>query len=124
MFKLEYTLIEDFLIRTKLNFTRNIFNNEMKSIMKPLIPLEDKEISKLLGLDFNELYNIWKDNDLPVPGFPTIIKGTLLIMQVKHVKRFSLKARFKAIPLFFSIIICFVIFFISYSGKVKKVLLS
>jgi hypothetical protein len=24
MFKLEYTLIEDFLIRTKLNFTRNI----------------------------------------------------------------------------------------------------
>ena len=56
--KLEYTLINDFLIRTKLNFTRNIFNNEMKSIMKPLIPLEDKEISKLLGLDFNELYNM------------------------------------------------------------------
>ena len=58
MLKLEYTLINDFLIRTKLNFTRNIFNNEMKSIMKPLIPLEDKEISKLLGLDFNELYNM------------------------------------------------------------------
>ena len=58
MLKLEYTLINDFLIRTKLNFTRNIFNNEMKSIMKPLIPLEDKEISTLLGLDFNELYNM------------------------------------------------------------------
>ena len=58
MLKLEYTLINDFLIRTKLNFTRNIFNNEMKSIMKPLIPLEDKEISSLLGLDFNELYNM------------------------------------------------------------------
>ena len=58
MLKLEYTLINDFLIRTKLNFTRNIFNNEMKSIMKSLIPLEDKEISTLLGLDFNELYNM------------------------------------------------------------------
>ena len=71
-----------------------------------------------------ELYKIWKDKDFPVPGFPTIIKGTLFIMQVKQVKRFSRKALFRAIPLFFSIIICFVIFFISYSGKVKKVLLS
>ena len=47
MFKLEYTLIEDFLIRTKLNFTRNIFNNEMKSILKPLIPLDDGELSSI-----------------------------------------------------------------------------
>ena len=58
MFKLEYTLIEDFLIRTKLNFTRNIFNNEMKSILNPLIPLEDGELASLLGINLNELSNI------------------------------------------------------------------
>ena len=67
MFKLEYTLINDFLIRTKLNFTKNIFNNEMKSILKPLIPLEDGELSSLLGLNLNKIYNLrfqWnKDKD-------------------------------------------------------------
>ena len=55
MFKLEYTLIEDFLIRTKLNFTRNIFNNEMKSILNPLLPLDDGELASLLGINLNEL---------------------------------------------------------------------
>ena len=66
MFKLEYTLIEDFLIRTKLNFTRNIFNNEMKSILNPLIPLEDGELSSLLGININELSSIrfkWNNNN-------------------------------------------------------------
>ena len=65
MFKLEYTLIEDFLLRTKLNFTRNIFNNEMKSILKPLIPLDDGELSSLLGINLNELSSIrfkWNNN--------------------------------------------------------------
>ena len=65
MFKLEYTLIEDFLIRTKLNFTRNIFKNEMKTILNPLIPLEDSELSSLLGININELSSIrfkWNNN--------------------------------------------------------------
>ena len=75
MFKLEYTLIEDFLIRTKLNFTRNIFNNEMKSILKPLIPLDDGELSSLLGINLNELSSIrfkWNNNS------DDIIKSTYL----------------------------------------------
>ena len=55
MFKLEYTLIDDFLIRTKLNYTHSIFNNEMKSIIKPLIPLDDTELMSLLGINLNEL---------------------------------------------------------------------
>ena len=65
MFKLEYTLIEDFLIRTKLNFTRNIFNNEIKSIINPLLPLDDGELSSLLGINLNELSSIrfkWNNN--------------------------------------------------------------
>ena len=55
MFKLEYTIIEDFLIRTKLNFTHSIFNKEIKSIINPLIPLDDYELMSLLGLNLKEL---------------------------------------------------------------------
>ena len=39
IFKLGYTIIEDFLIRIKLNYTHSIFNNEIKSIINPLVPL-------------------------------------------------------------------------------------
>ena len=55
MFKLEYTLIDDFLIRTKLNYTHSIFNNEIKSLIKPLIPLDDIELMNLLGINMKEL---------------------------------------------------------------------
>ena len=69
---------------------------------------------------FSVLYNIWKLKDFPVPGFPTIIKGTLLSIQVKQVNKFSLNALFNAIPVPFSIDISFVILFISVSGIFKK----
>jgi hypothetical protein len=81
-----------------------------------------KEDIKFTTENFIELYNIWKLNDFPVPGFPTIINGTLFIIQVKHVKRFSLNDLFNAIPLPFSIVISFVILFISFSGIFKKLL--
>ena len=58
MFKLEYTLIDDFLIRTKLNYTHSIFNNEIKSIINPLIPFDDTELISLLGINFNELNSL------------------------------------------------------------------
>lgn len=58
MVKLEYTLIEDFLIRTKLHYTHSIFNNEIKSIIKPLIPFDDSELISLLGINFNELNSL------------------------------------------------------------------
>ena len=87
MLKLEYTLIDDFLIRTKLNFTRNIFNNEMKSILKPLIPLEDGELASLLGINLNELSSIrfkWNKN---VSNTEDIISSTYLYQILnKHTK--------------------------------------
>ena len=67
LFKLEYTIIDDFLIRTKLNYTHSIFNNEIKSLIKTLIPFDDKELASLLGLNFNELnslrFKIFNSND-------------------------------------------------------------
>ena len=58
MVKLEYTLIEDFLIRTKLLYTHSIFNNEIKSIIKPLIPFDDGELMSLLGINYKELTSL------------------------------------------------------------------
>ena len=58
MFKLEYTLIDDFLIRIKLNYIHSIFNNEIKSIINPLIPFDDTELISLLGINFNELNSL------------------------------------------------------------------
>ena len=64
MFKLEYTLIEDFLIRTKLHYTHSIFNNEIKSLIKTLIPFDDTELMSLLGINLNELNTLrFKSNN-------------------------------------------------------------
>ena len=58
MVNLEYTLIEDFLIRTKLLYTHSIFNNEIKSKINPLIPFDDGELMSLLGINFNEFTSL------------------------------------------------------------------
>ena len=58
MMKLEYTLIEDFLIRTKLFYTHSIFNKEIKSLIKPLIPFDDGELMSLLGINLNKLASL------------------------------------------------------------------
>jgi hypothetical protein len=77
MVKLLYTLIDDFLIRTKLLYTHSIFNNEIKSIIKPLIPFDDGELMSLLGINLNELaslrFNANNSNDIS-----TKIKSTYL----------------------------------------------
>ena len=65
MFKLEYTIIDDFLIRTKLNYTHSIFNNEIKSLINPLIPFDDKELMDLLGINIKQLNSLrfkWNNN--------------------------------------------------------------
>ena len=65
MFKLEYTIIDDFLIRTKLNYTHSIFNNEIKSLINPLIPFDDMELMSLLGINMKELNSFrfkWNNN--------------------------------------------------------------
>ena len=77
MFKLEYTLIEDFLIRTKLDYTHSIFNNEIKSILKPLIPFDDGELIDLLGINLKELSSLrfkWNNSN----DSSELIKSTYL----------------------------------------------
>ena len=80
MFKLEYTIIQDFLIRTNLNFTKNIFNKEMKSILKTLIPFSDGELASLLGINLKELTELrFKWNNSESKNYSeNIIKSTYL----------------------------------------------
>lgn len=56
--KLEYTIIDDFLIRTNLTYTHSMFNNEIKKILKPLIPFDDTELMSLLGLNLKEITSL------------------------------------------------------------------
>ena len=77
LFKLEYTIIDDFLIRTKLNYTHSIFNNEIKSIIKPLIPCDDTELMSLLGLNLSEL-NSLRFQAFNSSNFSEQIKSTYL----------------------------------------------
>ena len=41
--KLQYSLINDFLIRTKMTYTQNIFTNEIKSLLENNIPFSDTD---------------------------------------------------------------------------------
>ena len=77
IFKLGYTIIEDFLIRIKLNYTHSIFNNEIKSIINPLVPLDDIQLMSLLGLNLKELNSIrfkWNNSN----DISDLIKSTYL----------------------------------------------
>ena len=86
MAKLEYTLIEDFLIRTKLSYTHSIFNNEIKSKIKPLIPFDDVELMSLLGINYNELSSLrfnWNNSN----DISSQIKSTYLFQLINwHTK--------------------------------------
>ena len=53
--RLQYSLINDFLIRTKMTYTQNIFNNEIKSLVDSLIPFTDSEIIHNLNLDTKQI---------------------------------------------------------------------
>ena len=57
-------------------------------------------------------------NDLLQPGFPTMNKGILLLMQTNKAKRFSNKALFLAIPSGISIL--FAMKYSSIIGRVRK----
>lgn len=53
--RLQYSLINDFLIRTKMTYTQNLFNNEIKSLVDSLIPFTDSEIIHNLNLDTKQI---------------------------------------------------------------------
>ena len=57
--RLQYSLINDFLIRTKMSYTQNIFNNEIRSILESPVPFTDSEIIHNLNLNtkFKYKYN-------------------------------------------------------------------
>ena len=56
--KLQYSLINDFLIRTKMTYTQNIFSNEIKSLLENNTPFTDTEIIRNLHLNTKQISNI------------------------------------------------------------------
>ena len=53
--RLQYSLINDFLIRTKLNYTQNIFNNEIRTLIDSPIPFTDSELVHNLNLSAKQI---------------------------------------------------------------------
>ena len=53
--RLQFSLINDFLIRTKMAYTQNIFMNEIKSLIDSPIPFTDSELIHSLNLNINQI---------------------------------------------------------------------
>ena len=75
--RLQYSLINDFLIRTKMTYTQNILSNEIKSLMENNIPLTDTEIIRTLNLNSKQISNARLNSSLK-SGPNDLIKNTYL----------------------------------------------
>ena len=75
--RLQYSLINDFLIRTKMTYTQNILSNEIKSLMENNIPLTDTEIIRTLNLNSKQISNSRLNSNLK-SGPSDLIKNTYL----------------------------------------------
>ena len=75
--RLQYSLINDFLIRTKMTYTQNILSNEIKSLMENNIPLTDTEIIRTLNLNSKQISNSRLNSSLK-SGPNDLIKNTYL----------------------------------------------
>ena len=53
--RLQFSLINDFLIRTKMSYTQNIFINEIKTLLDSPIPLTDSELIHNLNLNTKQI---------------------------------------------------------------------
>ena len=75
--RLQYSLINDFLIRTKMTYTQNILSNEIKSLLENNIPLTDSEIIRILNLNIKQISNSRLNSNLK-SGPNDLIKNTYL----------------------------------------------
>ena len=62
--RLQYSLINDFLIRTKMTYTQNIFSNEIKSLLENNTPFTDTEIIRNLHLNTKQISNMRLNSNL------------------------------------------------------------
>ena len=75
--RLQYSLINDFLIRTKMTYTQNIFSNEIKSLLENNIPFTDTEIIRNLHLNTKQISNMRLNSNLNSTTID-LIKNTYL----------------------------------------------
>ena len=81
--RLQYSLINDFLIRTKLTYTQNILSNEIKSLLESNIPYTDSEIIRSLNLNSKQITSMKINSNLN-SGPADLIKNTYLYHLINH----------------------------------------
>ena len=63
MIRLAYSIVYDFIKKLKLNYTLNIINSEIKSILSNGIPYTESELLNLLNLNLNNFQNPYSNKD-------------------------------------------------------------
>ena len=79
--KLQFSLINDFLIRTKLTYTQNIFLNEIKNILDSPIPFTDSELIHNLNLNAKQISLLRLDSDINTSP-QDLVKSTYLFQLI------------------------------------------
>ena len=84
MIRLQFSLINDFLIRTKLSYTQNIFINEIKNLLDSPTPFTDSELIHNLNLDVKQISSLRLNSNINTSP-KDLIKSTYLYQLInKH----------------------------------------
>ena len=75
--RLQYSLINDFLIRTKMAYTQNIFTNEIKTLIDSPVPMTDSELVHNLNLSTKQISTFRLNSNLNTSP-KDLVKSTYL----------------------------------------------
>jgi hypothetical protein len=84
MIRLQFSLINDFLIRTQLSYTQNIFINEIKNLLESPTPFTDSELIHSLNLDTKQISSLRLNSNINTSP-KDLVKSTYLYQLInKH----------------------------------------
>ena len=84
MIRIQFSLINDFLIRTQMSYTQNIFINEIKNLLDSPIPLTDSELVYNLNLNSKQISLLRLNSNINTSP-KDLIKSTYLYQLInKH----------------------------------------
>ena len=83
MIRIQFSLINDFLIRTKMSYTQNIFINEIKNLLDSPIPLTDSELVYNLNLHSKQIASLRLNSDINTSP-QDLIKSTYLYQLINR----------------------------------------
>ena len=81
--RIQFSLINDFLIRTKMSYTQNIFINEIKTLLDSPIPLSDSELIHNLNLSTKQISTLRLNSNINSSP-KDLVKSTYLYQLINY----------------------------------------